>query len=163
MQVSLTLANRRAHDAEESTFHCGAVSNADNRHLFLSTVIVELFGSHEAVAIVKSLIVMPGLFILAPAIAATGGSGFALSKSRQGRFVDSKKKRMPFIAANGLLVLLPSAIFLDRWASAGSFDTAFYLVQGVELLAGAVNLTLMGLNIRDGIKMSGRFQLPGDT
>lgn len=123
---------------------------------FLSTVFVELFGSHEAVAIVKSLIVMPGLFILVPAIAATGGSGFFLSKSRQGRLVEAKKKRMPFIAANGLLVLIPCAIVLNRWAAVGAFDSIFYLVQGVELLAGAVNLTLMGLNIRDGLKISGR-------
>lgn len=125
---------------------------------FLSTVLVELFGSHEAVAIVKSLIVLPGLFILVPAIAATGGSGFYLSKSRQGRLVDAKKKRMPFIAANGLLVLIPCAILLNRWAAAGAFDTTFYAVQSLELLAGAVNLTLMGMNIRDGMRMSGRFR-----
>jgi hypothetical protein len=124
---------------------------------FLSTVLVELFGSHEAVAIVKSLIVLPGLFILVPAIAATGGSGFYLSKTRQGRLVDAKKKRMPFIAANGLLVLIPCAILLNRWAAAGAFDTTFYAVQSLELLAGAVNLTLMGMNIRDGMRMSGRF------
>ena len=124
---------------------------------FLSTVLVELFGSHEAVATVKSLIVLPGLFILVPAIAATGGSGFYLSKSRQGRLVDAKKKRMPFIAANGLLVLIPCAIFLNRWAAIGRFDTAFYAVQALELLAGAVNLALMGLNIGDGMRMSGRF------
>ena len=64
-------------------------------------------------------------------------------------------KRMPFIAANGLLILVPAAIFLDQWASAGAFDTKFYLVQAVELLAGAVNLTLMGLNMRDGLRLSG--------
>lgn len=140
-------------------FIAGLLATFTIATFFISTVIVELFGSHEAVAILKSLIVMPGLFILVPAIAATGGSGFALSKSRQGRLVDAKKKRMPLIAANGLLVLVPSAILLDRWASAGSFDTTFYLVQCAELLAGAVNLTLMGLNIRDGLKMSGRFRV----
>lgn len=130
---------------------------------FLSTVVVELFGSHEAVAVIKRLIVTPGLFILVPAIAAAGGTGFVLSKSRKGRLVDAKKKRMPFIAANGLLVLLPSAIFLNRLSSAGAFEATFYVVQGVELLAGAVNLTLMGLNIRDGMKMTGRFHVPPTT
>lgn len=125
---------------------------------FLSTLGVELFGTHEMVATVKALILMPGLFILVPAIAATGGSGMFLSKSRQGRLVEAKKKRMPFIAANGLLVMIPSAIFLNRWAAAGVFDTAFYAVQTLELLVGAVNLTLMGMNIRDGMKMSGRFR-----
>jgi hypothetical protein len=122
---------------------------------FGATVISELFGSYEAIASVKSLIVMPGLFILVPALAATGGSGFALARSRQGRLVDAKKRRMPFIAANGLLVLLPCAIVLDRWAGAGNFTAAFYLVQGVELLAGAANLILMALNIRDGLRLSG--------
>ena len=122
----------------------------------LSTIIVELFGSPDMVAIVKSRIVMPGLFILVPAIAATGGSGFALSKSWKGRLIEAKKKRMPFIVGNGLLVLLPSALFLDRWASAGVFDSTFDLVQGVEILAGTANLILMGMNIRDGLRLSGR-------
>lgn len=124
---------------------------------FTSTIIVELFGSHEAVAVLKSLIVLPGLFILVPTIAVTGGTGFALSKTRKGRLVQAKQKRMPFIGANGVLVLLPCAILLDRWASSGMFDTTFYIVQGIELVAGATNLTLMSMNIRDGLKMSGRF------
>lgn len=126
---------------------------------FLSTVLVEIFGSHRAVAKVKYLIVAPGLFILVPAIAATGGSGFALSKSRRGRLVGTKKKRMAFIAGNGILILVPAAILLSRWASAGTFDATFYWVQGAELLAGSVNLTLMAMNIRDGLKMSGRFRV----
>ena len=142
------------------TFHCFRHTYATLQLSLgtdiLSTILVELLGSHEAVAGLKSLIVMPGLFILVPAIALTGGSGLYLSKSRSGRLVEAKKKRMPFIAANGLLVLVPCAIFLSQRAAADAFDTTFYAVQALELLAGAVNLTLMGLNIRDGIRMSGR-------
>jgi hypothetical protein len=138
-------------------FFAGLLATLTIATFFLSTVIVELVGSHRAVAAVKALIVMPGLLILVPAIAATGGSGYYLSKSRQGRLVENKK-RMPFIAANGLVILIPCAIFLDLWAAAGTFDSTFYLVQGLELLAGAANLALMGLNIRDGLKMSGRFR-----
>ena len=121
-----------------------------------STILVELFGSHESIAMVKNLIVMPGLFILVPAIAITGGTGFALSKNRKGRLIGNKQKRMRFIGANGLLVLLPAAIVLDQWASSGSFDTKFYIVQGLELLAGATNLLLMSLNMRDGLTMAGK-------
>jgi hypothetical protein len=77
---------------------------------------------------------------------------------RKGRLVDAKKKRMPFIAVNGLLVLVPCAIVLNRWAAAASFDTAFYVVQSIELVAGAVNLALMGLNARDGLRMAGRLR-----
>ena len=65
---------------------------------------------------------------------------------------------MPFIGANGVLILIPCAIFLHRWASVGTFDTTFYIVQSLELVVGATNLTLMSLNIRDGLRMSGRFR-----
>jgi len=118
---------------------------------FLSTVLVELLGSDTALARLKSLIVLPGLWILVPAMAAAGGSGVFLSRARKGRLVAAKMKRMRFIAANGLLVLVPCAIVLSRWASAGRFDGAFYAVQVIELVAGGVNLMLMGLNVRDGL------------
>ncbi|MCU7830378.1 MAG: hypothetical protein KZQ85_15045 [Candidatus Thiodiazotropha sp. (ex Myrtea sp. 'scaly one' KF741663)] len=122
---------------------------------FSATLFVELFGSPETIATVKKLIVMPGLLILIPAIAMTGATGFSLGKNRKGRLVEAKKKRMPIIGANGVLVLLPAAIFLDQWAAVGAYDLKFYVVQGLELIAGAVNLTLMGMNIRDGLKMTG--------
>lgn len=122
---------------------------------FLSTIFVELFGSPAAVAQLKSLIVTPGLWILIPTLAAAGGSGLFLSRSRSGRLVDAKKKRMPIIAANGLLVLVPCAIVLNRWAAAGSFDASFYVVQAIELIAGAANFVLMALNMRDGLRLAG--------
>ena len=121
---------------------------------FLSTLFAELFGSYQTVATVKSLIVVPGLSILIPAIMVTGGSGFVLSRSWQEPLVKIKKKRMPFIAANGVLVLIPCAIFLDSLASAGVFNQTFYWVQDIELIAGFVNMTLMSMNIRDGLKIS---------
>jgi hypothetical protein len=86
----------------------------------------------------------------------TGGTGFALSQGWGGALVDRKKRRMRVIAGNGLLILVPAAIVLDRLAAAGTFDPSFYLVQAVEILAGGANLTLMGLNIRDGLRLSGR-------
>jgi len=125
---------------------------------FSSTVLVELFGSHDAVANLKSLIVTPGLWILIPCLAATAGSGMYIGKSRRGRLVDNKKMRMPIISANGLLVRVPCAIFLNRWASAGSFDTTFYVVQAPQLLAGATNVTLLALNVGDGLRRTGRFR-----
>lgn len=123
---------------------------------FSATIFVELFGTSASIATLKSLIVWPGLFILAPSIAVAGASGFALAKARSGRLIQQKKKRMPFVGVNGILVLIPCAVLLDIWASAGTFDTRFYVVQGIESLAGAINLILMGLNMRDGLRMSGR-------
>ena len=125
---------------------------------FVSTVLLESFGSPAAVAQLKALIVTPGLWIMIPAMAAAGGSGTFLGRSRKGRLVDAKRRRMAFIAANGLLVLVPCAVMLNRWAAAGSFDAAFYGVQAIELLAGATNLVLMGLNVRDGLRLAGRLR-----
>lgn len=121
---------------------------------FSSTLVVELFGSIEAIRQVKSLIVFPGLFILVPAIALTGATGFALAKQRSGRVISRKKKRMPFIAINGVFILIPAAIFLNQWAIEGNLGTQFYLLQAAELIAGAVNLALMTMNIIDGKKFT---------
>ncbi len=142
------------------TFHFGAgiLATAFIGMFFVSTLGVEMLGSDQDVALVKHLIVTPGLFLLVPAIAVTAGTGFRLAKSRTTRLVETKKKRMPIIGLNGVLILIPCAVLLDHWASAGAFDTWFVSIQGLELLAGAVNLTLMGLNIRDGLRMSGRFR-----
>lgn len=120
-----------------------------------STAFTELFTSHETVATVKALI-LRGMFILIPAMVIAGGSGMTLGKNRTDALANAKKKRMPVIAANGLLILLPAAWFLAGKAAAGEFDTVFYFVQVVELCAGAANLTMMGLNIRDGLTMTGR-------
>ena len=64
---------------------------------------------------------------------------------------------MPFIAGNGILILIPAALFLASKAKAAEFDTTFYAVQALELFAGATNVVLLGLNMRDGFKMKGRF------
>lgn len=120
-----------------------------------STVLSELFASYQAIAAVKGMI-LTGMFVLIPAMAIAGGSGMSMGKNRTDARATAKKKRMPLIAANGLIVLLPSAFFLASKSAAGAFDSWFYAVQGLELIAGAANLAMMGLNIRDGLTMTGR-------
>jgi hypothetical protein len=122
---------------------------------WLSTALSELFASHAIVTMVKTAIPW-GFLLLIPALAGAGGSGFALAKGRRAGLVGAKIKRMPLIAANGILVLIPSALFLAFKARAAEFDTSFYVVQALELAAGAANITLLGLNIRDGLRMKGR-------
>lgn len=118
-----------------------------------STIISELFTAHETIAVVKTL-VLQGMLILIPAMIIAGASGMNLGRKRRDPLTAAKKKRMPFIAANGLLILVPAAIYLQSKAASGSFDTMFYAVQAIELIAGATNLTLMGVNIRDGRAMT---------
>jgi hypothetical protein len=57
---------------------------------------------------------------------------------------------MAAAAAIGLLVLVPCALALRVFAADGRFDTVFAVVQAVEFLGGAVNITLLSLNVRDG-------------
>lgn len=122
-----------------------------------STAIAELFLSPQAVVAVKQA-VLYGMCVLVPAMAVTGGSGFALAGARSGRLVEGKKKRMRLIALNGLLIMLPSAFLLFRKATAGEFDSLFYAVQTLELLVGIVQLCLLGLNFRDGLRLAGRMR-----
>ena len=119
---------------------------------WLSTVISELFGSEATVIAVKTAIPW-GFILLIPALAAAGGSGVFLSKGQRKGLAGRKRKRMPLIAANGLVVLIPAALFLAAKAKAGEFDSLFSTVQAVELIAGAINFSLLGLNMRDGLAM----------
>lgn len=131
----------------------GAVAMLTIATFWLSTALSELFATQATVIAVKTAIPW-GFLLLVPALAATGGTGFALAKGQRQGLVGTKQKRMPFIAANGLLVLIPAALFLAAKARTGVFDTAFYTVQVLELVAGAVNLTLLGLNMRDGLALT---------
>jgi hypothetical protein len=97
-----------------------------------------------------------GFLLLVPALAITGASGFRMAGTSTDPRIVSKKRRMPFIAGNGLLVLIPAALYLASLASRGEFGTNFYIVQAIELVAGAVNITLMSLNVRDGFRLTGR-------
>lgn len=120
-----------------------------------ATVVTELFLGQPAVVAVKYGILL-GMAVLIPALMVTGASGFALAKGRGGGLVRRKQRRMPIVAGNGLLVLVPAAVFLHYKAVTGELDSVFYAVQAVELLAGGVNITLLGLNLRDGLRLSGR-------
>lgn len=122
---------------------------------WMSTAVSEIFLDLASVTTVKNAI-LTGMWILIPSMAAAGGSGFSLAGSRRGRLVDVKARRMKIVAANGLLVLLPGAYMLATWANAGRFDGAFYALQGLELFAGAANITLLVLNMRDGLRLTGR-------
>ncbi len=122
---------------------------------WISTVYAELFGVAATISWVKAGI-LQGMFILIPAMIIVGASGMSLGKKSFHPLATKKKKRMPIIGANGMLILLPAAIFLETKAAAGIFDRCFYVVQGIELIAGTINLSLMGLNIRDGLRITRR-------
>ncbi|MGR5121043.1 hypothetical protein ACPV33_00010 [Vibrio harveyi] len=115
---------------------------------FTSTVAVELFGDHHTTLVVKTYISY-AIWAVVPLMAAAGITGSKMAPNVKKGPLAAKKKRMPFVAMNGILILVPAAIYLQHLAASNQFDTTFYIVQLVELLAGFTNLTLMTLNIRD--------------
>ena len=149
---------------KKSVLHAtaGALAMVTVATFWTSTLISELLLGHEAIVIVKHAIAY-GLIPLVILMAGAGGSGFILARGRKGRLVEGKKKRMPMIGANGLLVMIPCALFLNTKAASGEFDTIFYIVQVIELVVGVVQLTLLGRNFRDGLKLVGRLRAPVRT
>lgn len=126
---------------------------------WISTVTVELVGSDYQITIVKQTIPW-ALLLLVPALATTGLTGFAMAGNTTEPRIRAKKRRMPIIAGLGLLILVPAALYLAHLATRGDFDSTFYTVQAIELIAGAINLSLMSLNIRDGLRLTGRLPQP---
>lgn len=131
----------------------GVVALATIAVFWTSSVAVELAGDAAAIAAVKRAILW-GLLVLIPALAVTGASGVRLAGGAASGPVAAKRRRMPLIAANGLLILVPCAVYLDHLAQQGAIGAPFLAVQAVELAAGAVNMGLMALNVWDGRRMA---------
>lgn len=135
----------------------GAIALLTIATFWSATLISELLGNPAVITQVKSLIPW-GFLILIPAMATVGATGFRYAGKRRGPIVEAKRKRMPVVALNGLLILVPAAFYLAAKAQAGAFDTAFFLVQGIELFAGATNIVLLGLSMRDGLRLTGKLR-----
>ena len=103
----------------------GAVAILTIAIFWLSTALSELFAPQATVLAVKTAIPW-GFLLLVPTLMAAGGSGFAVANGRRAGLIGAKIKRMPLIATNGILVLIPSALFLASKAKAAEFDAGFY-------------------------------------
>lgn len=119
---------------------------------WISTVVVELFGAPAQIALVKTAIAF-SLPVLIAALAAAGITGRRMAAGMKGPVVRGKRLRTAFMAGNAFVVLIPSAVLLALMANAGRFDAVFYGVQGVELVAGAVNIMLLIANARAGARL----------
>lgn len=120
--------------------------------LFLSSIFVEVFGRVEHITLVKTVIIYPIPFLIISMIGA-GMSGTVLGKTYHHSSVRKKAKRMPFIAVNGMIILLPLAYVLYTMSINEHFDFIFYTIQAAELVFGGLNIYLMALNIIDAKKL----------
>lgn len=121
--------------------------------LFLcATLLAEAFGTHDMLAATKQAI-LTALLLLIPLLMLAALSGRSLAGHARGGIIGAKQRRMMVIAALGALVLLPCAVVLANWAATQRLGPWFAAVQGIELAAGATNLTLLWRNFRDGRRM----------
>lgn len=120
-----------------------------------ATVTSELALGWNAVVAVKTM-VLAAIPILIAAMATAGLTGARLAGTSSASVIVRKRRRMMIIALNGLFVLVPSAVFLAWKAHAGFPDVGFYTMQVLELVAGAVNVSLLVANARDGRRMTAK-------
>lgn len=102
---------------------------------WFSILGVEFFGTKAQLVTVKMAIPF-GLILLVPTLIAVGGTGCHLERRRRNGVVGAKTRRMRIAAANGVLILIPSAFFLSWKAQSSSFDGTIYTVEGIDLLPG---------------------------
>lgn len=127
--------------------------------LLTITVVTELFGGTAAIVRVKTMIPL-ALTLVIPALILAIGSGAVVGARWRSGTATTKRRRSQLLAVNGAVVLLPAALFLAWKAHAGALDAAFYAVQAIEIAAGTLALALLLLNVRDGLRMSGRLTSP---
>jgi hypothetical protein len=123
---------------------------------WVATLSSELLGAPSVLA-AKSYVLV-GMLWLVPALVTAGWTGSVLATGRKGPRVRAKMRRMPVVALNGLLVLLPSALCLRGMAADGVLGSSFVALQALELAAGALNLGLLGASLRDGLMLTGRLR-----
>ncbi|MFT8946215.1 MAG: hypothetical protein ABF876_06510, partial [Acetobacter aceti] len=118
-----------------------------------ASIIAELYGNPQTMAVIRHAILW-GLLVLIPCLALTGLSGYRATGTAPRGLALTKFKRMRVTGLNGICILVPCAFFLALRASELKFDRLFYEVQFIELLAGSINLALLGMNFRDGLRMA---------
>ena len=120
----------------------------------ISTIITEFIGDYKLIGLTKKyiLISIAGLILL---MAATGLSGFRMTKKRDNIITRRKKSRIKIIGINGILLSIFAAILYYKSSNA-QYDNLFWTIQSLEIFFGTVNLILIILMIRDGMRLSGK-------
>lgn len=98
--------------------------------------------------------ILQSMWVYIPLILMTGGVGLVLSRDRQGRIVESKKKRMMVIVSCSLLILLPSVYAMAVRDPNKDVGNLMQAIQALEVLTLMLLIVLLGLNFRDGSRLT---------
>lgn len=123
---------------------------------FISSLTAEINGDVILIRKVKEAIFysLPVLLVVMPALGITGNKLACKSKSP---LILAKQRRMKFAFVNGVM-LISLACFLYYRSHYQTIDITFLGFQFAEFALGLTNLTLIGLNIKSGLKLSGKLK-----
>ena len=124
---------------------------------FLASVTVEVLQQLPAIVYVKRLI-MYGTALLIPVLGFSGITGLAVRGQRRERLMQTKQRRLLVSAGMSLLILAPCAVTLYGLAARGQLHGLFYALQGLEFAVEGLTLLLLSLNMRDGLRLTGRLK-----
>lgn len=131
-----------------------AIASLTIASFFISSLLAELFGSVDVIKTVKTAILY-SLPIMLVAMPVLGISGQKLADGRKSPLVTRKTKRLKWVFINGMLLII-LAIILYSLAMNNYFGRVFLSFQIIELSLGFINFILIALNIRTGLKLSGK-------
>ena len=125
---------------------------------FISSLRAEIIGDNLLIKTVKTgiLYALPLLLLVMPTLAITGNKLAGKSKHPS---ILKKLRRMKFVMINGF-ILIGLAVFLYYLANYQSIDDTFLYVQIAEFIFGLSNLSLIGMNIKTGLQLSGKLKKP---
>lgn len=123
---------------------------------FSISLYAEILGEKTLIKTVKEFILfaLPIMIISMPSLAISGNKLAGKSKNS---LIIQKSRRMKFIMFNGF-VLVFLAIYLYYRSHYREIDNTFFLLQLTEFAFGLINLTLIGLNARNGMQLSGKLK-----
>jgi hypothetical protein len=119
----------------------------------VSSAVTEVVGTTGDVHLVRQWIVF-GLPVLIGCLVAVALSGRRLARNSRAAVIRRKQRRMRIVAAAGIIVLVPCALILDDLTASASAGGVVTALEIAELLAGALNLTLLILNFRAGLSLT---------
>lgn len=123
---------------------------------FTFSLIAEIRGNEDFIRKVKETILfsLPLMLFAMPILNITGNK---LVGNSQNPIVLAKKKRMKLVLIIGI-GLISLAIFLYYRSHYQRIDSVFFTAQIIEFVLGLTNLTLIGLNGKNGFQLSRRLK-----
>lgn len=132
----------------------GMIAFATIASFLVATLLSELTGNHELIALAKTTIVyaLPILFICMPFTVISGKKQAIAYPNNY--WVETKSKRMKLIGINAIILLTPLALALHYFAQNNQFDVKFYSLQVFEIICGLINMLLFSKMVADGRKIN---------